>query len=86
MSHWDGKKTIRWQPHYAGKAGYYYIDCGCSAGLRWGGWEPVECEQCNAGWQCLNVKTGRLSEWPGGPFLGSVTKDELKHIKQRLCF
>lgn len=52
--------------------GWKDMDCGCCAGIEWGGEEPRECRDCNGSatlW--VHLKTGTVAAYPGGPFIGS---------------
>lgn len=53
---------------------WIWRDCGCCAGIKWGGEEPVECDQCK-GWgsYAIHAPSGAAAQWPGGPFLGRET-------------
>ncbi len=56
--------------------GWLEIDCGCCGGIMWGGDYPRECDQCNGGgYLFLHQKSGVLAQWPGGPFLGKMSKN-----------
>ncbi len=56
--------------------GWECIDCGCCAGLLWGGEYPTECYDCRgAGFFYRHKKSGVLAQYPGGPFLGREGKD-----------
>ncbi len=82
MAYWDSeKKTIvRVKPEpYPDHPGWWYIDCGCCAGLEWGGDYPRECHDCNgSGFVAYHEDSGALAEYPGGPFLGSMGKHRIK--------
>ena len=80
MAHWDcrAQRVIAWptQP-WPGRPGWLQVDCGCSAGLMWGGESPRECPRCqDGGVLALHEKSRRLALWPGGPFCGSEPKSE----------
>lgn len=73
MSHWDSKaqKVVRWPEEPASHPGWTVIDCGCCAGLQWGGETPEECRDCGgSGILCRHNSTGTLALYPGGPFAG----------------
>lgn len=74
MAHWDAENhTIVYADDYADPAypGWVRSDCGCCAGIRWGGESPVECDNCaGSGFVWKHAKSGALAAWPGGPFLG----------------
>ena len=47
------------------------IDCGCCAGVEWGGEYPRECKRCGGeGYIFRHKKSIVLAEYPGGKFLG----------------
>lgn len=59
--------------------GWEHINCGCCAGIKWGGDRPRECTDCDGmGFLWKHIKSGALAQYPGGPFLGSEPKDESK--------
>ena len=72
MAHWDSKAgvvvywpTKRCKHHPK----WDEIDCGCCAGIEWGGEEPRECRKCGAsGVIYRHRKSGVTAQWPGGPF------------------
>jgi hypothetical protein len=74
MSYWDGEKVVRFKPEEVpGYPGWKWIDCGCCAGIEWGGEHPVECRRCwGDGRLCLHKKSGAYALYPGGPFLGNM--------------
>ena len=52
--------------------GWDITDCGCCAGIQWGGEYPRECEDCGAtGRYFRHRKSGVTALYPGGPFTGS---------------
>ena len=72
MSHWNGENIVRIPPEpYPSFPGWLRVDCGCCAGIEWGGEAPRECRDCGGnGLVALHEKSGRLALWPGGPFCG----------------
>lgn len=71
MSHWNSKtqKVIRWSPKkIPGYPGWRLVDCGCCAGLEWGGDYPHECKRCMNGWISEHKESGVTALYPGGPF------------------
>jgi len=49
--------------------GWLIIDCGCCAGIEWGGEEPRECKRCDGtGAIYKHVRSGVVALYPGGPF------------------
>ena len=74
MSCWDSttQTIIRFPPkqseHYPA---WDEIDCGCCAGIKWGGDSPVECDDCGGnGVQYLHRKSKVIALYPGGLFRG----------------
>ena len=54
------------------------IDCRCYRGLRWHTEEPKECPDCDGtGNIYRHIKSGVLAAYPGGPFLGRETRNEV---------
>ena len=46
------------------------VDCGCCAGLEWGGETPRECNRCNGNAVIAkHSETGVEALYPGGPFV-----------------
>ena len=78
MAHWDCTTSgvIYFSPEpWEGYPKWMQIDCGCCAGLEWGGDGPRECDTCGAsGRLAKHIKTGTLALWPGGPFRGKEYK------------
>jgi ribosomal protein S27AE len=77
MAHWDGK-TIVYFPNepYPDHPNWVRIDCGCCAGIEWGGESPRECRDCGgSGMMALHKQTGRIADYPGGPFRGRRAKE-----------
>ncbi len=53
---------------YHGYPGWLSIDCGCCAGIAWGGESPETCFYCRGnGALAYHVKTGIVALYPGGP-------------------
>jgi hypothetical protein len=46
-------------------------DCGCCAGIMWGGEYPRECRDCNGSGLVWILPTGQTADYPGGRFSGS---------------
>ena len=76
MAHWDcrAQRVIAWptQP-WPGRPGWLQVDCGCSAGLMWGGESPRECAHAvkTAGfWRCTKSHDG----WRSGPVVPSAVR------------
>ena len=70
MAYWDGKRIRYHEPEtYPNHPGWELIDCGCCAGIKWGGEYPQECN-CNSGMLAHHLKSGVLALYPGGPFVG----------------
>jgi hypothetical protein len=77
MAYWDGTTIVRSAPEpYDGFPGWLRIDCGCCNGLRWSAVEPEVCADCDgAGSLAQHIASGRISRWPGGPFIGRAPKE-----------
>jgi len=73
MAYWDSEKGIIHDippKPYPGYPGWELIDCGCCAGIKWGGEYPRECERCGGnGYLARHKKTGIVAEYPGGKFV-----------------
>lgn len=81
MARWDAKNSkIVSFPSYPVEnyPDWVWDDCGCCAGLIWGGDSPRECPHCNGGQIARHVPSGVLALWPGGPFVGRLTLKEQK--------
>lgn len=78
MSYWDGEKIVVFPDEQIdGHSGWVRKDCGCCAGVEWGGDSPTECSHCmGTGQYCEHMKTGTLALYPGGPLLGSLPKED----------
>ena len=74
MACWDSAagRIVHAPPRpYPGHRGWLLIDCGCCAGIRWGGESPRECDQCaGGGFQAQHKRSGVFALYPGGPFRG----------------
>lgn len=72
MAWWDGQKINYWRSELSKQyPGWEEIDCGCCAGIQWGGEYPRECLSCDgSGVLFHHIKSGVLALWPGGPFKG----------------
>ena len=74
MSYWDSEaqKIVQMADEpWDGYPAWERIDCGCCAGIAWGGWSPEECRQCGGGGFLARHRTSRvLAEYPGGPLRG----------------
>ncbi len=71
MAYFDGKRIIWFEPKEFGVPDWLQIDCGCCAGIQWGGDSPVECSTCEGGGYIYkHKKSGVLALYPGGPFCG----------------
>ena len=63
--------------------GWVWMDCGCCAGIKWGGDYPQECEQCKgSGVRCVHLASKRIAEWPGGPFLGTSYDKQVAYLAE----
>ena len=70
MAHWDGKKIV-YMPTRPNKEypAWDEIDCGCCAGIQWGGEYPRECDRCDGfGVIYEHRKSKARVLYPGGPF------------------
>jgi hypothetical protein len=75
MAHWDAQAgRIVYMPSRPDPdhPGWEVIDCGCCAGIEWGGESPRECRRCAGGIVYHHVRTHRLALYPGGPFAGQL--------------
>jgi len=70
MAYWDGERIHYFESQPLNNyPGWELIDCGCCAGIKWGGEYPQECN-CNSGMLAHHLKSGVLALYPGGPFVG----------------
>ena len=78
MSHWDGERIVRWEAEaIAEHPGWMAVDCGCCAGIKWGGETPDECDSCGgSGRVAWHPASGVLALWPGGPLAGRLPAGE----------
>ncbi len=53
-----------------------HMNCGCCAGLEWGGEEPRECGRCDGSGMLFIRPTGHLFTYPGGSALGLASPEE----------
>lgn len=80
MAHWDA--TLQTIVHFSpvvveGYPGWRMVDCGCCAGIKWGGDSPEECRDCGGGGvNFLHVKSGVLADYPGGPLRGRLRAED----------
>ena len=71
MAHWESRLGIvRWPtvdcPDYPG---WEIVDCGCCAGILWGGEQPKECKRCGGNGIIYRHKKSKVTAlYPGGPF------------------
>jgi len=79
MAYWDSEnqKIVRFPDRLAENyPGWEEIDCGCCAGIQWGGEYPRECINCEGnGMLFRHIKSGALALYPGGPFKGKDPKE-----------
>jgi hypothetical protein len=77
MAHWDGSRVIEWPTHRAKDyPGWLVVDCGCCAGIEWGGDNPQECDSCwGTGLRYIHEATRTVAVYPGGPLLGAKASD-----------
>lgn len=72
MAYWDSKRekiVRRPDEPYPGYPGWVMHDCGCCAGIEWGGESPQECRRCNGGHIAVHVASGVRAKYPGGRFV-----------------
>lgn len=57
----------------------------CRAGIAFSaGYEPKECGNCNGtGSQAIHLKSGVIALYPGGPFIGKLTQEELEEANRQ---
>ena len=82
MAHYDSEKNeiVRW-PSKRSECWPNWIeeDCGCCAGIEWGGEYPRECRDCGGmGVVYVHSKSGARAMYPGGPFCGREPKETQK--------
>ena len=74
MAYWDSKaqKIVESKPRpWPDYPGWLCIDCGCCAGIEWGGEYPKECQRCGgSGYLAKHEKSHTIADYPGGPFRG----------------
>ena len=72
MSYWDSanRRIVHISPRpWDNYPGWLMVDCGCCAGVRWGGEIPEECDRCGgSGRIAQHIKSGKYAHYPGGPF------------------
>ncbi len=73
MSYWTGEDIVYTRPEpWPDYPGWLRVDCGCCAGLEWGGEYPQECRDCGGGgFFALHEASRRKADYPGGPFRGT---------------
>ena len=76
MAHWDStiNKIVHWKTKkYKQWPGWEEMDCGCCAGIEWGGDYPRECARCGGeGMIFWHRKSRVLADYPGGPLRGKM--------------
>ena len=74
MAYWDSEKQkiiISPPEPCVEYPNWEIVDCGCCAGIEWGGWSPSTCSICKGnGILYHHIKSGVLALYPGGPFIG----------------
>ena len=79
MAYWDSKQNkIIYSPSVPcqDNPGWTEDDCGCCNGIEWGGMYPRECRSCGGGGAVFrHIKSGALALYPGGPFVGRLSKE-----------
>jgi len=78
MAYWDSEqqKIVHFPPVQSiDYPKWEEIDCGCCAGIAWGGNYPNTCNYCEGtGRLFCHIKSGVLALYPGGPFKGKDPK------------
>ncbi len=76
MAYWDSDREeiiYRKSKPYPDYPDWEMIDCGCCAGIMWGGEYIRECNRCACeGWIAHHKPSGVLAHYPGGPFCGKI--------------
>lgn len=74
MAHFDGHAIVMLADEPCSEyPGWVRVDCGCCAGLEWGGFEPRTCRDCGGnGFLAKHVASGTMALYPGGPLRGRV--------------
>jgi hypothetical protein len=58
---------------WPGYPGWLRVDCGCCAGIKWGGYTPQDCERCGgSGLIAVHKKSRVIADYPGGPLRGRL--------------
>lgn len=57
-----------------------WVDCGCCAGLEWGGEYPRTCSSREGAGRFWRYSSGRLALWRGGPFMGQEHPDYVRKV------
>jgi hypothetical protein len=57
-----------------------WVDCGCCAGIEWGGEYPRECNLCGGNGRLYRFESGKLALWPGGQFVGSESRNHPRQV------
>lgn len=82
MSHWDStqQKIVRWPTEpVVGYPGWFGVDCGCCAGIEWGGETPETCDRCGgSGMIFVHAESLRTAEYPGGRLTGSLAREDAR--------
>ena len=80
MAYWNSRKDkiiyFKAEKH---KNGWWLVDCGCSGGLKWNHYAPVECDRCGGtGSLYWHKKSKTYAMYPGGPLCGRGDLTELE--------
>lgn len=86
MSYWDSSKgvTVHFPPETIQEhPGWFWLDCGCCAGIAWGGDYPDECRTCGgSGRIALHRRSKTLALYPGGPFCGVASPGDITSVEK----
>lgn len=75
---YEANKIVHFPAKPAYKEGWLEVDCGCCAGIEWGGEYPRDCNRCaGGGLYYVHIKSGVMAQYPGGPLLGRLPADEV---------
>lgn len=75
LAYWDGKQMVYLpEREVEGYPNWRLVDCGCCAGIEWGGDYPQECQRCGgSGGIYKHIRSGLLADYPGGPLRGRAS-------------
>jgi hypothetical protein len=85
VAFWDSKEQkITYFPNELDPNHPHWMkrDCGCCMGSSWG--SGAECHNCKGeGFYYINLKSGVKATYPGGSFLGKISKEELRKLNEQ---